>query len=495
MFATTVTTGECKVSESDMAVELHGSVKSNGRPTITSMGFCFGLNKNMPDLEQIRNVDWADVVYCDQAGLGDFVCKMPRMRAGLMHDTLYYVKAFAANKYGVVYGETMSVRTPAEYLYFGSGSEATMGSQGGVIYIDLMSNTSWSVSSNQYWCRALKTEGTGDARLAVSVGPADLFVTTTATLTFVTDGGVTVTFFIHRNGREVVVETLSVSPQSKTFSAAGGSFTMTVSSTTSWLLTSNRDWCVAAQSSGVGNAMFLVAVAANESNTADNATITVSTASGSVTQIVAVSREGNTPSGGTVSGHDYVDLGLPSGTLWATCNVGVDSPEEYGDYFAWGETQPKSNYSWSTYKYGTSYTTLTKYCSNSSYGLNGFTDTKTVLDPEDDAATANWGNNWRMPTFDEIDELYNNCTSVWTTQGGKNGRLFTGPNGNTLFLPAAGYYYGSGLFGAASGGLYWSSSLYTGTPSDACYLFFGSDYVGWDGIGRYYGRSVRPVVR
>ncbi|MBO4370001.1 MAG: hypothetical protein J5808_01395, partial [Paludibacteraceae bacterium] len=90
---------------------------------------------------------------------------------------------------------------------------------------------------------------------------------------------------------------------------------------------------------------------------------------------------------GTLQGHDYVDLGLPSGTLWATCNVGANTPEEYGDYFAWGETTLKSNYEWSTYKYGT-YNQLTKYCYKSDYGKNGFTDTKTTLDAEDDAATA-----------------------------------------------------------------------------------------------------------
>ena len=119
---------------------------------------------------------------------------------------------------------------------------------------------------------------------------------------------------------------------------------------------------------------------------------------------------GNTRSFTTVA-HEYVDLGLPSGLLWATCNVGATSPEDYGDYFAWGETQPKDTYEWSTYQYcNGSYNTLTKYCSNSSYGYNGFTDNLTTLLPEDDAATANWGGNWRMPTKEEFQELYNNTT-------------------------------------------------------------------------------------
>ena len=197
-----------------------------------------------------------------------------------------------------------------------------------------------------------------------------------------------------------------------------------------------------------------------------------------------------------LDGHEYVDLGLPSGTLWATCNVGADSPEECGDHFAWGETDPKSLYDWSTYKYGTSSSTLTKYCSKSSYGLNGYTDTKTVLDPEDDAATANWGSGWRMPTFDEINELYTECTiSVWTKKGGMNGRLFTGPNGNTLFLttldpPAASSFDNTGRHAH-----YWSSSLTAGDPDLACGLYFDSGRVKWSSNTRVSGGSVRPVVK
>ena len=177
--------------------------------------------------------------------------------------------------------------------------------------------------------------------------------------------------------------------------------------------------------------------------------------------------------------HTYVDLGLPSGLLWATCNVGADNPEDYGDYFAWGETQPKSIYNWSTYQYcNGNYNTLTKYCNNSSYGYNGFTDNLTTLLPEDDAATANWGSDWRMPTKEEWQELYNNTTCTWTTQNGVNGCLFTASNGDTLFLPAAGYRDISSLDYAGSDGLYWSSSpLHAGSPCLAWYFLFNSgDY-------------------
>ena len=199
-------------------------------------------------------------------------------------------------------------------------------------------------------------------------------------------------------------------------------------------------------------------------------------------------------SGTALHEDDYVDLGLPSGLLWATCNVGAEAPEDYGDYFAWDETQPKDTYNWSTYQYcNGSKNTLTKYCNNSSYGYNGFTDDLTTLLPEDDAATANWGSNWRMPTKEEWQELYNNTTHTWTTQNGVNGRLFTAANGNSLFLPAAGYRSNSDLFYAGSYGFYWSSSLYTGYPYYAWGFGFGSDNYEMGNSGRYSGQSVRPV--
>ena len=199
---------------------------------------------------------------------------------------------------------------------------------------------------------------------------------------------------------------------------------------------------------------------------------------------------------GTLNGYDWVDLGLPSGTRWATCNVGASTPEGYGDYFAWGETTAKTSYNWSTYRYcNGSNTTLTKYCNNSSYGNNGFTDNRTTLEASDDAATANWGSDWRMPTYDELNELKNNCTVTWTTQNGVNGRLFTGPNGNSIFLPAAGDRGDSDLYGAGSLGGCWSSSLYTGYTGSAWNLDFNSGDYGMYSDYRCYGLAVRAVCQ
>ena len=195
----------------------------------------------------------------------------------------------------------------------------------------------------------------------------------------------------------------------------------------------------------------------------------------------------------TENGHEYVDLGLPSGIKWATCNVGANSPEEYGDYFAWGETQPKRRYTWSTYKYcNGDEDSMTKYCTKSTWGI---VDNKTTLELEDDAAHVNWGGNWRMPTRAEQDELRdtNNCTWEWTTLNGVEGYKVTSvKNGNSIFLPAAGYRGNDDL--SSAGGRYcWSSSLSSSYSYEAYLLDFNSGYVSWDCDYRYYGRSVRPV--
>ena len=192
-----------------------------------------------------------------------------------------------------------------------------------------------------------------------------------------------------------------------------------------------------------------------------------------------------------IDGYEYVDLGLPSGLKWATCNVGASSPEDYGGYYAWGEIEEKSNYDWSTYKWcNGSYNTQTKYCTSSSYGT---VDNKTVLDPEDDVAHVKWGGSWRMPTLDEQKELLNNCTWKWTTRNGVNGYTVTGPNGNSIFLPAAGYRNGTGVLSRGSYGGYWSSSLRSNYSRSAYGLGFASGGRDWYDDGRCIGQSVRPV--
>ena len=204
---------------------------------------------------------------------------------------------------------------------------------------------------------------------------------------------------------------------------------------------------------------------------------------------------------GIENGYAWIDLGLPSGIKWATCNVGAGNPEDYGNYYAWGEVLPKEDYSWATYKYanGTSDEDpkLTKYCNNANDGDNGFIDNKTTLDPEDDAAHVNWGGSWRMPTVAEWKELIANCTWTWTTQNGVRGYQVTSKtNSNSIFLPVAGCRYDTNLINVGEFGYCWSSSLYEGLPTLAWYLYFAFPYVYVNQYRfghRYYGLSVRPV--
>lgn len=180
---------------------------------------------------------------------------------------------------------------------------------------------------------------------------------------------------------------------------------------------------------------------------------------------------------GSSGEHEYVDLGLPSGTLWATCNVGATKPEEYGNYYAWGETQTKNKYTYdNSLTYNKEFFDISGNC-------------------QYDAARVHWGNAWRIPTYDECNELRTKCTWTWITQNGINGYNVKGPNGNSIFLPAAGSNEAS-LSGVGEVGEYWSSTPYNNSSSQ----FNNTSYDLYFNIGgqiayshRFTGKSVRPV--
>lgn len=192
-----------------------------------------------------------------------------------------------------------------------------------------------------------------------------------------------------------------------------------------------------------------------------------------------------------------VDLGLPSGIKWATCNVGATKPEESGDYYAWGETIEKSLYDISTYKWSNGNRwTMTKYCIDKEYGT---VDKKIVLDLEDDVAHVKWSNTWRIPTSTEFEEILNseNCIWEWVTQNGIKGyKVISKKNGNSIFFPVTGYFSGSENV-SADYGCYWSSSLYEPASNWARSFSFGYGIDGLYKINSYdqrnYGLSVRPV--
>lgn len=246
------------------------------------------------------------------------------------------------------------------------------------------------------------------------------------------------------------------------------------------------------------------------------------TACSSDDEVVADGNNDEVVDGGddeTPDPHEYVDLGLPSRTLWATTNIGAEKPEDYGLFFAWGETQGYSGavlddgltsvdghiFDWSTYKWcnGT-YNTLTKYNGDSSFGTVDSPTPLIELLPEDDAAYVNWNSNWRMPSKEQFEELIYGgyTTTLWTTRNGVYGRLITstveGYKDKSIFLPAAGVRYDGSLVNAiGQTGTYWSRTRFSEFSSAAFNLYFYSEhcdvYIGNIANGRYYGRSVRAV--
>ncbi len=208
----------------------------------------------------------------------------------------------------------------------------------------------------------------------------------------------------------------------------------------------------------------------------------------------------NNPSSGGGAGdandHAYVDLGLS--VKWATCNVGASSPEDYGDYFAWGDINTKGlydcNYKWSTKedcKMSEAICFVSKYCTNE---VEGIVDNKTVLDLLDDVANVKFGGNWRMPTKEEWEELINNCTWIWKLKNGVKGYEIVGVNGNSIFLPAVGLYFCPELIGSGECGYYWTSSLFDLSSSCAFGLSFKSDLVQIYYYPRDMGMFIRPVL-
>ena len=441
-----------------------GTVTDGGGLEITARGICWSTSHN-PTLNNNHT--------SDGTGTGSFGCSLIALSPG----TTYYVRAYATTMQATSYGEEISFTTlsgiptvsTAEVNDITTNSAicgGTVADDGGLSII--ARGVCWSMGHDPTLNDNYTTDGTGIGSFSSSLtGLLDnttYYVRAYATNSYMTVYGSEVGFVTEQIPNYTIG--VSSNPSDGGTVSGGGTYQMGTNCT--------------------------LTVTANEGYTFTNWTENGEVVSTEATYSFMVS--GNRTLVANFFIPTYVDLGLPRGTLWATCNVGAETPEDYGDYFAWGETQPKDIYNWGTYQYCMgSINTLTKYCNNTNYGYNGFTDSLTILLPEDDAATANWGADWRLPTKEEWQELYNNTTCTWKTQNGVIGRLFTASNGNSLFLPAAGCRYDSSLSSEGSNGYYWSSSLNTDCPYDALSFFYAEscsmDYYGI----RYDGRSVRPV--
>lgn len=200
---------------------------------------------------------------------------------------------------------------------------------------------------------------------------------------------------------------------------------------------------------------------------------------GAKQQMIAINQE---PAVFSAGEHDFVDLGLS--VKWATCNLGATSPEQKGNFFAWGELEPKNEFYDANYLYISGEYT----CENIGNSICG---------TDYDVVSKMWGNGWRMPTMSELEELYSRCSNVWVTVDGQAGRRFTGPNGNTIFLPAAGYFFESGEANYPDkNGSYWCGDVYDsgdGAYNNAYYLVFSSNAIRVDYTGRSCGHTIRPV--
>ena len=499
--ATVITSSVSNITETTATAG--GNVTSDGNASVTERGVCVATSSNPTT---------ANTKITAGSGTGSFTCNLSNLQAG----TTYYVRAYAVNSKGTAYGEQVSFTTdmtivlPSVTTSTITQITETSAVAGGNVTTDGNASVTErgvciSTVSNPTTANTKITAGSGTGSFTCNLSNLQAgttyYVRAYAVNSKGTAYGEQVSFTTNKTVVLPSVTTSAITQITQTTAVAGGSVTAdgNASVTERGVVYSNVSNPVINNiyhttiTSGSGTGSFSV----NLTNLVEGTTYyvrayAVNSVGVSYGEEVSftTNEQSSTPNDGTENGHVYVDLGLS--VKWATCNVGASNPEDYGDYFAWGETTTKSTYSWSTYKWcNGSYVTQTKYCTSSIYGT---VDNKTVLDKEDDAAAVNWGGNWRMPTDAEMTELRNNCTWKWTTQNGVNGRKVTGPNGNSIFLPAAGYRDDSSLGNAGSDGYYWSSSLNSDYPCYAWSVYFYSSNVGRSNTYRYYGRSVRPVL-
>ena len=378
-----------------------------------------------------------------------------------------------------------------------------VGVSGGTLEIALKTNVELEVVPGADWIHYTETKALDNKTVVLSIDANDGMTDRSGEVKISQKGG-TLSSTVTVNQEKPV---LTVEKTEYAVGVSGGTLEIAIQANVEFEVIPDADWIHYTETKALDNKTVVLTVDKNIGETR-NGEVKISQKGGSLNVTVTVSQEG-----------EVVDLGLS--VKWRSYNLGATKPEEYGDYYAWGEVEPyyssqnpltwkdgKTGYNWESYKWykGNTFTInkITKYCpADKEYFWDGIgaTDGKTVLDPEDDAAHVALGGNWRMPTDEEWTELITQCTWTWTVQDGVNGDLVTSKkNGNSIFLPAAGYWFETNLYDVGSGGYgwlygrYWSSSLNADNPLNAWYVYFDSVGVNRDGqIGRYYGRPIRPV--
>lgn len=366
----------------------------------------------------------------------------------------------------------------------------------------------WTAETKEWWLHASPMAGSRYSNITVSVENNENIIDRTGTISL-SVGDVTKYVFVTQKGNYIDIET---SPNI-VIPSTGGSRTITFSTLEEWNVDcKNTSWVSVDKTNGYsGDNIITLTFQKNTQETSRTDTTFIRIKNVNLPSIRIITSQEGTPKNGFENGHEYVDLGLPSGTLWATMNIGAKSPEGTGLYFAWGETYgyesgrryfALTNYkwfNWEEYQSTKEYNQYTKYCTDSSYGV---VDNKIELEIEDDAARQNWGGTWRMPSLDQIDELINECTSEWVCINGQNGRKITSKhNGNSIFVPAVGLCNGyrldeenlTGYYLSRYLGYYTDSSGILYHTSTVSYLFVEQAGVGRSFGQRCWGHVIRPV--
>ena len=492
---TVKTTAASSVTETSAVTG--GNVTSDGNATVTERGVVYATTQNPTT---------ANTKVASGNGTGSFVCNL----SGLQPNTKYYIRAYAINTKGTAYGEEItfitnkSISLPIVTTAAASSVTETSAVTGGNVTSDGNASVTergvvYATTQNPTTANTKVASGNGTGSFVCNLSGLQpntkYYVRAYAVNSKGTAYGEEITFITNKSISLPIVTTAAATSVTESSAVTGGNVTSdgnasvtergVVYSTNPNPVITNLSNTIRPCGSGTGE--FTYTITGLQANTKYYVRAYAKNDAGTAygEEISFVTNENTSH-----NGYEYVDLGLS--VKWATMNVGAEIPEDYGDYFAWGETAPKEVYDRSTYKWcNGSKNTLTKYNTISSYGT---VDNKTQLELSDDAASVNWGGSWRIPTNTEMTELREQCTWTWITQNGVNGYKVTSKsNGNSIFLPAAGYYYDNSSNRTRSYGYYWSSLLSMGNPDNAWFVYYDTDNKYGEDGNRYYGRSIRAV--